>query len=162
MRKMLSFAVGILLGTAGSAVAADNLDKDDFEQRAKQINRAAEKETVFKQALHHVSIETGVPEATVETQHRRNPEMGLTGIMLANVMAAETKQDSSTFIKQRKGGKGWVAIARANNVPLEKLTRRLDNLDRAIGSPNPPRKNDDKVNTEDRQRVRDKQQRRDR
>jgi hypothetical protein len=114
--------------------AADDSSKDELDRKAKVVNREAEKESVFKQALHHVSIETGVPESTIEAQHRRNPDMGLAGIMMANVMAAETKKDSSEFIKQRKGGKGWSAIARANNVSLDKLTLRLDNLDRAIGT----------------------------
>ena len=135
MRTMLSIALSTLLGLAGNiAFAADDSSKDELERRAQTINRAAEKEAVFKKALHHVSIETGVPESTVEAQHRRNPDMGLAGILMANVMAAETKKDSSEFIKQRKGGKGWSAIARANNVSLDKLTQRLDNLDKAIGA----------------------------
>jgi hypothetical protein len=131
---MLLAVTTLLSLTVPVVFAADDSSKDELERKAKVVNREAEKESVFKQALHHVSIETGVPESTIEAQHRRNPDMGLAGIMMANVMAAETKKDSSEFIKQRKGGKGWSAIARANNVSLDKLTLRLDNLDRAIGT----------------------------
>jgi hypothetical protein len=124
-------AILALISNLGSA--ADDSARDEYERRARAINRAAEKPAVFKQALHHVSIETGVPETTVETQHRRNPDIGLAGILLANVLAAETKKEPAEFIKQRKAGKSWVAMAKANNVPLNNLNLKLDNLERAIG-----------------------------
>ena len=159
MRTLMLLAVTTLLALPVRVVsAADDASKDELERKAKVVNRAAEKESVFKQALHHVSIETGVPESTIEAQHRRSPDMGLAGIMMANVMAAETKKDSSEFIKQRKGGKGWSAIARANNVSVEKLTLRLDNLDKAIGASSGNKKGD-KAPAEGRRG--DKQQRRD-
>jgi hypothetical protein len=161
MRTTLSFALSTLLGLAASAAfAADESSKDELERRARSINRAAEKEAVFKKALHHVSIETGVPESRVQEQHRRNPEMGLAGILMANVMAAETKKEPSEFIKQRKGGKGWSAIARANNVSIDKLTLRLDNLDKAIGAPD--KKGADDAASEKQRQEKQKQQERDR
>jgi hypothetical protein len=133
IRLLLPFA--LLMALAGTTTsAADDSARDELERRARVINRAAEKEAVFKQALHHVSIETGVPKETIEAQHRRYSDIGLAGILLANVMAAETKKDPTDFLKLRKDGKNWVQIARANRVPLENLNRKLDNLDRAIGA----------------------------
>jgi hypothetical protein len=157
MRTIWLITLTTILSLAGVAFAADDTSKDELEQRTKALNRAAEKESLFKQALHHVSIETGVPESTVETQHRRNPDMGLAGIMNANVLAAETKKDPSEFIKQRKAGKGWAAIARANNVTLDKLRSRLDNLDRAIGGA--ARKGDDNTGAEKQEKQKQKQKR---
>jgi hypothetical protein len=128
-----TLAIVFCLGTQLLSTGAES-DQDELERRARVINRAAQQESVFKQALHHVSIETGVPKDSIETQHRQYPDMGLAGIMLANVMAAETKKEPTEFLKQRKGGKGWVALAKANKVPLDNLNRKLENLDRAIGA----------------------------
>jgi hypothetical protein len=146
IRATLWVAVGILFAlTARFASAADEPEKDELERRARIINHAAEKESVFKTALHHVSIETGVPEKDVEAQHRRYPGVGLAGILLANVLAAETKKEPTEFIQQRKAGKGWAAQARAHKVPVDHLTQRLENLDKAIGaSTKKPEKDDER------------------
>ncbi len=152
MRATLSLVVATLLSLAGhTAIAADDSSHDELEKRIRAVNSEAEKEGNFKRALHHVAIETGVPESKVEAQHQRNPDMGLSGIMLANVMAAETKKEPSEFIKERKSGKKWAAIAKANNVSTDKLTRRLDNLDRAISAP-PGKTDDNKQKKEKRDR----------
>jgi hypothetical protein len=47
-------------------------------------------------------------------------------------MSAETRKESDYFVKQRAAGKGWLAIARDHNVPIENLNKRLDNLEKAI------------------------------
>jgi hypothetical protein len=114
------------------AWAADNDDVEHLEKRISQLNSMAEKPGVINLAIKRISTETGVPEEQVRKQHRREPDFGLAGLLLANVMAAETKKTPAQFIEQRKNGKKWQAIARDNNVSLDKLNVRLDRLQRDV------------------------------
>ena len=58
--------------------------------------------------------------------------MGGAALLLANVMAAETKKSPESFLKERSSGKEWVEIAQENKIPTDKLNVRLDRIERAI------------------------------
>ena len=113
-------------------------DKDDdpathFKKRADQINNTTAKDPeLFQAALKQISVETGVPLETVRLHHQRYPDRGAAGLLLANVLAAETKEAPNTFLKERKSGEQWLAIAREHKVPIDKLNVRLDNVWKAI------------------------------
>ena len=129
-----AMALGGFLGWASAAARAADEEtvREHFEQRVQQINRQTAKADALDTALHHISVESGVPEDQVREQHRRNPRMGAAGLLLANVLSAETRKEPDYFIKQRAEGKRWLALARENNVPIENLNRRLDSLEKAI------------------------------
>lgn len=150
MKMLSALTLTALLGLCPSSVfAADQNDRDEFDQRTRQINRDVDRPAEIKQAIHHISVETGVSEERVQAQHRRNPDLGPAGLLLANVMSAETKKEPEQFIRQRLDGKNWRTIARQNDVSLEKLNTRLDNLERAVNATDDdddrrrPRKNRD-------------------
>src|SRR5262245_36715842 len=137
MKKLLlalmTSTVALTLGFGPVSAA----DKDDaaaqFKKRADQINNATAKDPeLFQTALKQISVETGVPLERVRTHHQRHPQMGAAGLLLANVMAAETKESPATFLNERKSGEQWLAIAREHKVPIEKLNVRLDNVWKAI------------------------------
>jgi hypothetical protein len=123
-------ALGLVFGVGGAFGAAS--DKEDFDQNVRHINKMTEKPSVLKQALHHISIETGVPLEKVQQEHRHNPEVGAAGLLIGNVLAAETSKEPDRFFRQNAAGKKWAAIAKENDVSLDKLNTRLENLEDAL------------------------------
>jgi hypothetical protein len=107
-------------------------EEDEYEARVKRINAMAEKPGKMKTALQRIATETGMTADRIESQHKKNPEMGPAGIMLANVMSNDTKKNPGYFIEQRKSGKKWLAIAKENKIPVDRLNERLERLENAI------------------------------
>ena len=132
MKKMIGAlsVFALLLGIVTPALAGD--DEDQYEQKVKHINSLADKPGKMKVALQRISTETGVPVDRVENQHKKNPDMGAAGIMLANVMSADTKKAPGYFVEQRKAGKKWLTLAKENNIPVDRLNERLERLEKAI------------------------------
>jgi hypothetical protein len=122
----------LALGLVFPALAADKEDLDHLENRVKQLNALGAKPATQDIALQRISTETGVPLETVRKQHGRHPAIGIAGLMIANVLANETKKNPGTFLTQRDNGKKWRQIAKENNVSVEKLNERLDRLHNAI------------------------------
>lgn len=118
------------MGFVAPAMAADQKALDEFENRAKRLNAlGADK---FDLAIQRISTETGVPVDTIRRQHERHPDTGIAGLMVANVLANETKKIPETFLSQRAAGKNWVTIAKENKVSVDTLNQRLARLERAI------------------------------
>ena len=111
---------------------AANEDVENYEKRVKELNSLGEKPGMKKVALQRISTETGVPLEQVQNQHQKNPEVGIAGLMIANVLAADTRKGPGEFLKERATGKRWLTMARENKVPVERLNSRLDRLERAI------------------------------
>jgi hypothetical protein len=133
-RTLSALTMTLLLGLSPVSLrAADKSDdRDEFERRARQINRTIDEPSEMKQAIHHISVETGVSRDRVQAQYRRNPDLGAAGLLVANVMSAETKKEPEQFIRQHLDGKSWKSIATQNDVPLDKLNVRLKNLEKAV------------------------------
>ena len=131
--------VGTLIGAAILAIgpttvrAAEKSDGDRLHDRISEVNQHAKK-AGFKTAIQRVSTETGVPVEQLETIHKRYPEAGAAGILIASVLADETKQPADKFAKSHESGKSWTSIAHENKVSTDKLIERLDRLDRALGT----------------------------
>jgi len=137
MKKLLFALITSTIGLALGCGPVRAADKDDatthFKKRVTQINDATVKDPeVMQLAIKHISVETGVPIEKVRLHHQRHPNMGGAGLLLANVMAAETKEPPATFLRERQSGEQWLAIAREHKVPIEKLNVRLDNVWKAI------------------------------
>jgi hypothetical protein len=58
----------------------------------------------------------------------QHPDAGAAGLMIACVIADNAKGSPEAYLGRHINGKGWAAIARDNNVPLEKINGRLDKL----------------------------------
>ena len=132
MKTWITMAMLLALGLVFPAMAADKEDMDHLENRVKQINAAAAKPNMQDVAFQRISTETGVPVETVRKQHQRHPGIGAAGVMIANVLADETKKNPDPFLSQRDAGKKWVQIAKENNVSVDKLNERLDRLQKAL------------------------------
>ena len=122
----------VLVLGAGALRGQDKAGLDRLGQRATELNQTAKKQGMMKVALQRVSNETGVPLTEVEAMHKHYPDAGPAGVMLACVLADETKKAPEHFLAKRKGGEGWEAMARANKVSIEKLNERMVRLEKAI------------------------------
>jgi hypothetical protein len=131
MKSFIALFV-LALGLAFPVLAADQEGRDHLENRVKQLNSLAAKPGQLDLAIQRISTETGVPEASLRRQHGRHPDIGVGGLMIANVLANDTKKAPETFLKERAAGKKWLAIAKENKVSVETLNERLDRLARAI------------------------------
>ena len=132
MTKFLALAASAALFAASSLIAADKEDMDEYEKRLNRINTAAEKPGMMNVALQRIATETGVPLENVRAQHKRHPEVGPAGLLIANVLANETKKAPSEFLKERAEGKRWLAMARENKVSVDKLNDRLERFEKAL------------------------------
>jgi hypothetical protein len=132
MTKLLALATSAFLFAIPSLLAADEQDLDEYEKRVNRINTLADKPGMMNIALQRISTETGVPIENVRSQHKRFSTMGAAGIMIANVLANETKKEPSDFLKARTEGKKWLAQARQHKVSVDKLNDRLERLQKAL------------------------------
>ena len=136
---LLAGVVASCLCTSANA-QEKKASREQLDERIDTVNEATRKPEMMKVALERISNQTGVPVEQVQALHKRHDEVRAGGLLVACVLAAETKKAPDTFLKQRNQGKSWSAIARENNVPADKLIQRLDNLRNALG--NEPRKKD--------------------
>jgi hypothetical protein len=137
MRKLIySLMVAtVSLGfTAGLARGDERTGKDELEARAHTVNDLADKHGGMQEAIHDVSVETGVPIERLQKMRDQHPDAGAAGLLIACVLADNTKMPAEQFLSRHVNGKGWAAIARDHNVPLDKIDTRLSNLQRELGT----------------------------
>jgi len=132
MKKSIPLMLIWAMAFVGTALAADKEDFDQLEKRAKRLIALGGKPGMLEVALQRISTETGVPVDTVRRQHERHPNIGIAGLMIANVLANETKKMPEVFLSQREKGKQWHVMAQENKVTVDKLNVRLERLERAV------------------------------
>jgi hypothetical protein len=124
-----SLVIGV---NSGGVRADDKTTRERFDDRAHQVNATARKPGMMPIALQGVSTETGLPLERVESMHKRYADAGAAGVLIACVLADETKKDPEIFLKKRIDGKTWEAIAAEQRVPITKLKDRLDRFERVL------------------------------
>ena len=123
-----SLVIGL---AAGSLFAADaKVEKEVLDERARDLNEMAKKPGMAEVALKSISNETGVPREQVDAMHKshKNPS----GILIACVLADETKKPAKTFLEHHAEGKSWTAMAHDHHVPLEKINARLAHVEKDL------------------------------
>ena len=134
MKRVLTsiLLAAVVLGT-GSSLSAQNkkADREALDDRIDQVNRAAKKEGKDV-AMQRISTETGVSMDQLQSMNKKF-DVGPAGLMVASVLANETKKGPEHFLRQHQEGKSWAALARDNKVPIDRLNSRLDRLENAIG-----------------------------
>jgi hypothetical protein len=111
---------------------ADKASREQFEHRIHALNEATTKNHAQDEALHGVSVETGVPMETIRRIHQHYPDASPASIFVACIIADNTKEDPAYIVKRRDGGKSWTSLAEDSGVPLEKIERRLARLENYI------------------------------
>jgi hypothetical protein len=127
------FAVmaGLLFSTGlNPALAADKGSKSNLQSKMEEVNSVTSGKTDI--ALQRVATETGVPIERVRAMHKNHPKVQPAGILVACVLADETKKTPGSFMEEHDAGKTWPAIAEENNVSLDKLSARVERLQQAL------------------------------
>src|SRR5262249_16432432 len=107
-------------------------ERAELDTRVQSVNSLAQRRGGTKDALHNISVETGVPIDRVQQMHDNHPNAGAGGIMVACVLADDTKAPANQFLSHHENGRSWASIARENNVPLDHINGKLDNLEREL------------------------------
>src|SRR5687768_16475706 len=131
MKALFAMALLAALTVGFPTIAADQDDIEHFENRVRQLNSLADK-GMMDVALKTISSETGMPLEKVRKQHKRHPDIGIGGLMVANVLANDTKKGPEYYLDQRAEGKKWLTMAREHKVPVDRLNMRLDRFARAV------------------------------
>jgi hypothetical protein len=116
------------------ATAADKAEVDHLSERSHQVNRLAKTPGMIDAALHDISVQTGVPFDEVKALHKRHPDEGVGGVLIACTITDDTKQSPEKLMDIRATGKTWPAIARDSHVPMERLNGRIDHLEKTLNS----------------------------
>ena len=135
MFSVLTAGLVLGLGT-GAARAQDKATKDNFERKAHAVNAAAKQTDSANSALRAISVETGVPLEKVQGMYKDHPKAGPAGILVACVLADETKLAPEKFLEGESDVKSWETLISHHNVPLQKVSDRFDHVQREMTDPN--------------------------
>src|SRR6266704_1662006 len=128
------FTAALVFAWGIEAALAQN-SNTSFEKKANAVSQAAKKSGMMDVALRDISAETGVPQDQVQAMHTNHPNANAAWLLLASVMADQTKQPAEKFLQSRLKCKTWESIAAENHVPLQTLDQRLDTLQQALTNP---------------------------
>ena len=137
MRKQIFATLTIIgmalaLNSASAAQAPGNTSVNQLQSLEKQVNQLTRGTNQWLTAMHTISVQTGVPWAHLRALRQRHPNAEPAGILIAAVLADETKKTPEQFLKAHLDGQTWPAIAKNYNVPLDKLTERLQKIQQAL------------------------------
>lgn len=135
MRKLIySLCVATVSLGLTAGLARGQTARDELESRAQNVNSLADRHGGMREAIHDVSVETGVPQEKLQRMHDQHPDAGPAGLMIASVIADNAKGNPEQYLSRHMNGRGWGSIAHENNVPLDKINNKLANLERELGS----------------------------
>ena|SRR5437879_1971183 len=136
MKKIICCAAitSLLLGMGLSSVSGADRTQEQLTERLQHVNRSAKTGGRMQTAFHAIATETGVPLEQIEALYKRYPEEGPAGVLMACVMADETKKSPEEFVKKNMAGKSWTQLAKEYKVSIDKLNERLDHMDRILNS----------------------------
>src|SRR5689334_7578314 len=121
MKRCLSVLAmaGLLFATAAGAADTQKAAKASLDDRIHDFDvRTSKSDAVMRDALHAVSVETGVPASKIEDMHKRHPQAGAAHILLSCVMADKTKRDPDYYLTQKGKDKTWAKMAKEENVSV--------------------------------------------
>ena len=131
MRKAFN-SLWIAIAALAIGLSPVSAQDNQLEKHIEAVNDAAKKQGMMKVALERTATETGVSLEQVQALHKRYSDVRAGGILVACVLAAETKKTPEYFMDKRTSGKGWVALAKEHNVPQEKIIQRLQRVEQAL------------------------------
>lgn len=107
-------------------------DKQDVEERIRQINKLDNRPAVRDAGLRAVSKELGKPVPQLEAQLKEHSNLGIAGLLVANTIASESRKEPANVIKAHGNGTSWVEMARNNNVSLDTIEAKLARVETAM------------------------------
>src|SRR5437899_9636547 len=70
-----------------------------IDQKVAALNQTVQTTGNLDAALHAISVETGVPEDQVKTLQKNHSDAGAGGVLIASVLADQTKQSPESFLQ---------------------------------------------------------------
>lgn len=131
MKRVMSgiLAAGLVLGIGTLGLRA--ADQDEFHGKLVHLNDTAKGDRL-NTALHAISVETGVPENQVRELHHKYSKEGPGGVLIASVLADETKLPPGQFLDEHAKGKSWPSLAKEHHVSYQRLDDRIDHVEKAV------------------------------
>lgn len=128
--------IGTVLALALSTapLKAASAAQNQLHQLQSEVNNATKAPQQWEAAMHTISVQTGVPRAQLRALRQKYPTVEPSAVLIASVLADETKKAPEQFLKQAIAGHKWDQIARQYNVPLEKIDTRLERIQKALGT----------------------------
>ena len=111
---------------------AASATENQLHQLQKQINEGTKTTQQWETAMHTISVQTGVPRGQLRTLRQNYPSVEPAAVLIASVLADETKKAPEEFLKQHIAGQTWVQIAHNNKVRLDKIVARLERIQQAL------------------------------
>src|SRR5438552_1113238 len=132
-KKFINLFTAALVFAWGTEAALAQNSNTSFEKKANAVSQAAKKSGMMDVALRDISAETSVPQDQVQTMANSHPKAGAGGVLIASVLADETKKPPESFLQTHDSGKSWETIASDNHVSLDKLDLRLNHVQSSVG-----------------------------
>ncbi|EEF59738.1 hypothetical protein [Pedosphaera parvula] len=135
--KNLTFCIAIIAGFLFStglnpAMAADKGAPSSLQTQMEAVNSVTSTPGKMDTALQRIATETGVPIERVRALHKNHPNVQAAGLLVASVLADETKKTPDSFLKEHDAGKSWPSIAEENHVSVDKLSARVERLQQSL------------------------------
>lgn len=131
------FTVLAVFGTAlalNAAAATASTPENRLHQLQTEINAATKTTPQWETAMHTISVQTGVPRDQLRAMRQKHPTVEPSAVLIACVLADETKKPPEQFLERAIATQDWIPIARNNKVPLEKINARLERIQQALGA----------------------------
>jgi predicted transcriptional regulator YdeE len=133
-KQIFTAFIGMALAFNQAPAKAASAPENQLHQLQKQINEGTKTTQQWETAMHTISVETGVPRDQLRTLRQNYPTIEPSAVLIACVLADETKKAPEAFLKQHIAGQTWVQIARNNKVPLDKIDERLQRIQQALAA----------------------------
>jgi hypothetical protein len=123
--------MALALNTAALAASAP---ETQLHQLQTQINAATKTTPQWETAMHTISVQTGVSREQLRAMRQKHPTVEPSAVLIACVLADETKKAPDQFLERAIATQDWIPIARNNKVPLEKINARLEQIQQALAA----------------------------
>jgi hypothetical protein len=131
----LAFAIATAIGTSRADDVIRRNSHRDLDRTASTISKEARSMRNERDALHAVSVETGIPTPKGQEMLDRWESAGVGGVMIACTLADYSKRDPNYYMERRfHDHQSWDRIVADSGVPFEKVDRKLARLDDYVHS----------------------------
>lgn len=128
----LTFAITVAaLAIAGATAVGDDYkgaNRRDIDDSVHAIDKDIRRNHSQNDALHVISVETGVPQGKLQEILDHRPNAGLASVMMACTIADYTKRDPNYYLDQHRNV-SWQRLLADAGVPPEKVNHHLTRLE---------------------------------
>lgn len=134
MKTSLSAIIAICLVLCATETRAN--DAKNLERTAAKINEHTKTQEQQNEVLTKISVETGVPVATLREERSRTG-LGFGDLLVANSLASATGKTFDEIAALKASGQGWGKIAKSYQLKLGPIVSQARQTDEAINPPEP-------------------------